>query len=477
MKYKLCSLFFIAGLLVFSSCSKLLEEKSQSDVIPKTAIDFRELLIGSGYMKSRQDPTNFVYFMDDDVDLHIEYGNGTGETVVGSSTAKSNYLFYTWQPKLADRNGLGDLISEDPASTVYYYFYELIKGCNAVLDNIDNAVGTQQEKDRVKGEALAVRALYYFRLVNLYGEPYNSNPTALAVPLKLNSGISAEYLQQATVAEVYNQVVNDLNEAARLMDPLPIARRDYHINQPAIHILLSRVYLYMEKWAESVAEADKVFTQGGMLTDLTGITTGYWLSYTNPEVEWMYGGSTQPDQSTYIPAGEFRATFGANDVRLKYGFVVDQQSGTPLVTKFSSTASVDLTQTIRTGEAVLNRAEANVQLGKLAAAMKDLNDLRRTRIIGYTDENIGTKEELLQAVRDERRKEFCYEGFRWFDLRRYGMPAISHRYQHEVGEPVLHYTLTSKDPMYTLPFPTSLLLRNPALKQNPSGVMADRNGQ
>ncbi len=33
-------------------------------------------------------------------------------------------------------------------------------------------------------------------------------------------------------------------------------------------------------------------------------------------------------------------------------------------------------------------------------------------------------------------------------------PAISHRYQHDVAEPILQYSLTEKDPAYTLPFPS-----------------------
>jgi hypothetical protein len=475
MKLKLFSISLFAGLLSLSSCSKLLEEKSQSDVIPKTAIDFRELLMGSGYMNNKE-PLNFIYFLDDDVDLFIEYAAGAA-TIVGTAAAKQQFLLYTWQPRLADRNGLGDLINDDPGGTAYATYYAWIMGCNAVLDNIDNSIGSQTEKDRVKAEALAVRAFYYFKLVNVYGEPYNRNPQALSVPLKLNSGITPNLMAQATVAQVYETVVNDLKEAARLMDPLPIARRDYHINQPAIHILLSRVYLFMEKWEDAVAEASKVFDQGGKLMDMTGlaVNSGTWLTYNNPEVEWLFGGNTQADQSVYIPAAAFRATFDQNDVRLRNGIQVQTQTFTPLLTKLPTGG--DLAQTMRTAEAVLNRAEANVQLGQLAAALKDLNDLRRTRIIGYTDENIGDKATLLQAVRDERRKEFCYEGFRWFDLRRYGMPAITHRYQNEPGEDILQYKLAPNDAMYTLPFPGSLLLRNPALKQNPSGNMADRIGQ
>ena len=444
-------------------------------MIPKTAIDYRELLVGSGYMTNIE-PMNFLYLMDDDVDFFLEYADDESN-VVGSYDAQLNFLWYTWQPKLADRNGVGELIAEDPASTAYFKYYKWIMGCNAVLDNIDDAIGSQQEKDRVKAEALAVRAMYYFRLANLYGEPYNHNPQSLCVPLKLNSAVTAIPAPQNTVAEVYTQIVNDLNEAARLMDPLPVARRDYHINQPAIHILLSRVYLFMEKWQESVTEADKAFEQGSKLMDMTTLDTksGTWLTYNNIEVEWLFGGNTQANQSTYVPAAMFLSTFDKNDARSRVGISILPQSNVPLATKLPTGS--DLAQTIRASEAVLNRAEANVQLGNLGPALKDLNELRHKRIAGYTDEAISDKAALLQAVRDERRKEFCYECFRWFDLRRYGMPAISHRYKQELGGDLLHYKLKQGDPMYVLPFPSSVIMRNTALKQNPSGTMADRAGE
>lgn len=477
MRYKLLAVFFITGLVSLSSCKKFLEEQSQSEVIPKTAADFRELLMGSGYM-ANEEPSDFLSLMDDDVDFNIEWGAGTGSSQVGGSTAKAGELYYMWQPRLADRNGQGPLPSVDNAGlTAYARFFELIKGCNAVLDNIDAALGSKEDKDRVKAEALAMRAFYYFRLVNMYGAPYNSNPNAPAVPLKLNSSIDAAYMKQATVAEVYTQILLDFKQAITLMDPLPIRRRDFHINQPAIHILLSRVYLYMEKWEDCLAETNKVFDQGSVLTDMTGFTTSNWINYTNPEIEWMFGGKVQAGTgSAYYPNPKFIAMFDAtNDIRLKYGFFIS--GGTLMPAKYSSISFNTLYQAVRTAEAVLNRAEAYVQLGKLPEALKDLNDLRRTRIIGYKDESISDKVVLLQTVRDERRKEFYIEGFRWFDLRRYGMPAIHHRYQSELGESILDYTLTAKDAMYTLPFPNVLLDRNPLLIQNASGNMPDRVGQ
>ena len=82
------------------------------------------------------------------------------------------------------------------------------------------------------------------------------------------------------------------------MDPLPLMRKNFRINQPAIHILLSRVYLYMENYKECIAEVEKAEKQGiellNMVNNLDVILTnsGYApISYNNPEVEWFFGPS------------------------------------------------------------------------------------------------------------------------------------------------------------------------------------------
>lgn len=96
--------------------------------------------------------------------------------------------------------------------------------------------------------------------------------------------------------------------------------------------------------------------------------------------------------------------------------------------KQQGNTSTVLGAAIRLSEAYLNRAEAYIQLNRTDDAIKDLNKLRQNRIRGYTDETEFTN--LLEEVRTERRKEFCFEGMRWFDLRRYGMPEIHHDFRH-----------------------------------------------
>ena len=56
---------------------------------------------------------------------------------------------------------------------------------------------------------------------------------------------------------------------------------------------------------------------------------------------------------------------------------------------------------------------------------------------------------LIQLVRDERRRELCFENHRWFDLRRYGMKEIKHVWYDESGH-AIEYTLQQNDPGYTL---------------------------
>ena len=65
---------------------------------------------------------------------------------------------------------------------------------------------------------------------------------------------------------------------------------------------------------------------------------------------------------------------------------------------------------------------------------------RRNRIIGYTDAS-EVPSGILDEIRLERRLELCFDEQRWFDLRRYGMPSITHRYRYRKSDPWMIYTL------------------------------------
>ena len=70
----------------------------------------------------------------------------------------------------------------------------------------------------------------------------------------------------------------------------------------------------------------------------------------------------------------------------------------------------------------LNRAEAQAMLGQDEAARQTLQELRSKRMENSNINDIPTTgRELIDFIRAERRRELCFEGQRWFDLRRYSV--------------------------------------------------------
>ena len=164
-----------------------------------------------------------------------------------------------------------------------------------------------------------------------------------------------------------------------------------------------------------------------------------------------------------------------NDQRfLAYGLEVVDEANTVYLRK--PMGGLQLGQSIRSAEAFLNRMEAYALSGEEGLALAELNAFRKARIIGYTDVSLSGQT-LLDEIRLERRKELCFEGHRWFDLRRQGMPEIKHTYKAEKGGAVYEYVLKQGDPMYTIPFPNSVVLQNRALVQNSSREMGERQGE
>ena len=123
---------------------------------------------------------------------------------------------------------------------------------------------------------------------------------------------------------------------------------------------------------------------------------------------------------------------------------------------------------IRNAEAYLNMAEACAMLED-GTANQYLNELRSMRVNNYTAQSYSG-EELVTQIRNERRKELCFEGHRWFDLRRYTV-SNPYPYTKEIrrvfpfytySAPIYRldhtytYVLEENDPAYTFDIPRSV---------------------
>lgn len=391
----------------------------------------------------------------------------------------------------------------------------MLRGCNAVLDYLGTVTGTADEVNNVHAQALALRGFYYFRLVNIFGHPYNDNKDALGVPLKLNSGVEAELPSRKTVGEVYEQIVADLTEAERLYLTLPEEmqwKANRRTSLPMVELLLSRVYLYMEEWELAAKYAGKVMKNPKFslydlnnLPEVTEDGNPFYPAYQNydcPEVIWSYGNTTDftswhltesediggKNYGIFKASDGLMASFDTVDLR-KTKYVVREKHAwneeyTPrpfgkmeLDFRYMKPATgFDNARSLRLSEAYLNYAEAKAMLykaGDAAArteALDAINTLRTYRIETeeYETVEINDVEVLVAFVREERRRELCFEDHRWFDLRRYGMPEIKHTWNADETDSKV-YTLREKDPAYTLPLPPKTLEANTNLEQNPKG--------
>ena len=78
---------------------------------------------------------------------------------------------------------------------------------------------------------------------------------------------------------------------------------------------------------------------------------------------------------------------------------------------------------IRLPEVILNKAEALAMLNREGEAKTELEKLLSKRF-AVAPSVTETGEALIDFIRDERRRELCFEGHRWFDLRRYAVNSI-----------------------------------------------------
>ncbi len=122
--------------------------------------------------------------------------------------------------------------------------YKVISSANTVIEGFEE--GKSAENDQLLGEAYFLRAMCHFQMATIFAKPYSHGRDNLGIVLRTST--STEETHRATVGEVYDQVVLDLQKAASLMTKRAGSNVNagYACKNTALG-LLSRVYLYMEE--------------------------------------------------------------------------------------------------------------------------------------------------------------------------------------------------------------------------------------
>jgi len=195
--YKIIGVVLCLGL---SGCTKhFLDEQSQDEVRPSTVNDLQELLMGEVYPAGATE-SSFQFYLD----LMTDDMTSNFNADAAAATFYKRYAGpFTWQADMYET--MQSAAVPDDIDT-YAHYYRCIKGTNVVLDMIDKVKGEQNDRENVRGQALAMRAYFYFMLVNLYGQPYNAKGvdinTSPGVELVLSSVVHDTYTKRVSVAPI-----------------------------------------------------------------------------------------------------------------------------------------------------------------------------------------------------------------------------------------------------------------------------------
>lgn len=306
--------------------------------------------------------------------------------------------------------------------------YHQIYNANAVIEGVANSrTLTQDDKDQFTGEALFVRALVHFYLVNIYGDvpyitstDYHTNRLAPRLPASL----------------VYQKIIYDLNEAVALLPSEYISPERARPNKSVANALLARVYLYNKSWAEASNAASAVLNNSEYVLEpdldrefLKESTSTIWQfapkfsgDNTNEAINFIFVEGPPPFVAL---SDQFVASFESGDLRRSH-WIQEVSDGTstwfhPYKYKQNENTGESLEYSIvfRIAEQYLIRAEARAQQGDLIGAKEDLNKVRNRA--GLINTTAITSDQIVDAILNERRAELFTEfGHRFFDLKRTG---------------------------------------------------------
>ncbi len=175
----------------------------------------------------------------------------------------------------------------------WYYYYTIAGNANTILANIDNAEGTEAERDFVKASALTFRAYAFEKLVHYYCWRWqdSNNGASQGIVLRLDESTGGQ--GYATLAETYAQIYKDLDEAIMLFEQSGMDRNASQVWMPNInvaHAIYARAALTKQDYTKALTEA-KLARQNYPLMS----NAEYHAGFCNPTSEWIFGsfGSSQ----------------------------------------------------------------------------------------------------------------------------------------------------------------------------------------
>lgn len=348
--------------------------------------------------------------------------------------------------------------------------YEAIARANLAIKYIPGINMEKDLRDRLTGESRFLRGWFYLILVSTYGEV----PLVME-PLEADDK-EALTQEKASFDQIYQAIESDFQYADETLPWSYSADDRGRATRGAAKAYLAKSYLFREQWGMAAAKAGEVIAEAesnGTYTLLPSFREATWGKNTAEAIFEMQsvsgtGGWEDENEGNTITVWhrpgcmggwglhygtqELADAFEPGDPRKRYTLLApgDSYNGQvlpegclpanryPLLKlmgdpDFGDGSDANASQNfvfMRFAEVYLIKAEAEAELGNLAEAEKALEAVRsRARNDqlageGALPELTGlSQEDLIEAIRRERRVELATEMKRFPDLRRWGLAA------------------------------------------------------
>ncbi|MDH6307643.1 hypothetical protein M2451_000092 [Dysgonomonas sp. PFB1-18] len=431
--------------------------------------------------------TEYAYFAVNGLNLLTAKQYLGSQGLNGEGTIKLWYGEYPGNNFVKDLPGWAAIINQQYMTNLtsiylyypWYYYYRLIGDANTILDYVDAAEGSEEDKKEIKARALTYRAYSYFMLSQLYCKRWSDSNggTSQGMILRLES-VTENDMPFSTLKETYDRVYKDLDQAIIYFGESKKGSSEfYDMTINAARAIYARAALTREDFATAATMA------AAARADYPLMSNGEMLAgFSDPTSEWIWGSYGGSEQNLYyysyqsyiaynssgsivrlypmcIPK-ELYAQIPETDVRRNWWYYpgdattppseinVKTEAGKVVDAKIRSAYSklpsnaitynymhfkiqandlpgVGNTCHFRSSEMYLIEAEALVRQNpsKDADAQKLMIALNKTsgRDPNYNTTNTG--QDLLEEIWKYRTIELWGEGFDWFDLKRTNRPV------------------------------------------------------
>lgn len=405
-----------------------------------------------------------------------------GGYFVNQSARDYRDRFFRWQDSIYTTSD----VTPSALRNHLYNLYEVNKVINEVMSSTG---GTDYQKRELRAEALAHRAWSNFTMANFYCKPYVASTASsdLGFPIITIADVNVSKYPRGTLQEFYDFMIKDLTDALTDIQVKPTIVTRW--SKPAVEGFLGKLYMFMGRYADALPLLKAALTD----VAANGQTTLYNYNQTLAP-----GGSFLPINPTNGPAnnpgnlqndlteavvsrvyysgvynGNYtgnnglrltpaaQALYGPTDLRLQLYTNKNEDNSLSSANRIRKYAVTYSRWGLQLSELYLLSAECKARTNDLAGAATDVETLRLKRMPtadALTPAAIKANQTaLIKYIIDERTREFAFEGYRWFDMRRLSVDPLF------TGMVFTHtiYNTNGTTTVYTMNQPNRLVMQLP----------------